>query len=107
MEAQTNATETTAATTPVEAKLSQKDAVYNFVTDALKVDGLGSKYQLPEGSKLKDIVTKEIRKVVRLRLFSAIKAGEIKLSKVMDDSKLKKYCSGLINNWLKKDPRFN
>lgn len=108
MEAQTQATapaETAAA--PVEAKLSQKDAVFNFVSDALAADGLGDKYKLPEGTKLKDIVTKEIRKVVRQRLFKAITDGSVKLSKAMDDSKKKKYCSGLINNWLKKDPRFN
>lgn len=83
------------------AKLSQKDAVFTYVTEAL---GSADK---PEGTKLKDLVTKEVRKVVRLRLFAAIKAGEVKLGKPFDESKLKKYCSGLINNWLKKDERFN
>lgn len=83
------------------AKLSQKDAVHNFVTEALNGQTPG------EGQKLKDLVTKEVRKVVRQRLFQAVKSGEVKLSKQFDDSKLKKYCSGLINNWLKKDSRFN
>lgn len=82
-------------------KLSQKDAVLKFVTEALGLN------QLPEGAKLKDAVTKEIRKAVRQKLFTAIRNGEVKLSKQYDDSKLKKYCSGLINNWLKKDSRFN
>lgn len=83
--------------------LSQKDAVHKYVTEALAE--LGTIRE--EGVKLKDLVTKELRKTVRTRLFQAIKTGEIKLSKTMDDSKLKKYCSGLINNWLKKDSRFN
>lgn len=83
------------------SKLSQKDAVYTYVTEAL------GGQQPAEGQKLKDLVTKEVRKTVRQRLFAAVKSGEVKLSKQFDDSKLKKYCSGLINNWLKKDTRFN
>lgn len=98
-QAQEQTVEQTQAT--ATSKLSQKNAVYNFVTEAL---GSANK---PEGTKLKELVTKEVRKVVRLRLFAAVKSGEVKLSKQYDDSKLKKYCSGLINNWLKKDPRFN
>lgn len=85
------------------ARLSQKDAVFNYVTEALAAAGKSR----AEGETLKSLVSKEVRKVVRQRLFAAIKGGEIKISKEMDDSKLKKYCSGLINNWLKKDPRFN
>lgn len=98
---ETQAQEQAVETKADVSKLSQKDAVYNFVTEALE----GA--VRPEGSKLKDLVTKEVRKVVRTRLFSAVKSGEVKLSKQFDDSKLKKYCSGLINNWLKKDSRFN
>lgn len=79
----------------------QKEAVYLYITETLGTT------QAPEGSKLKDMVTKEVRKIVRQRLFLAVKTGEVKLSKQFDDSKLKKYCSGLINNWLKKDMRFN
>lgn len=96
---ETQAQEQTAEQT--SSKLSQKDAVYNYVTEAL------AGQQPSEGQKLKDLVTKEVRKTVRQRLFSAVKSGEVKLSKQFDDSKLKKYCSGLINNWLKKDTRFN
>jgi hypothetical protein len=84
------------------AKLSQKDAVYNYVTEAL-----GQSAQVDETIKLRSLVTKEVRKVVRQRLFAAVRSGEIKLAKQYDDSKLKKYCSGLINNWLQKDKRFN
>lgn len=84
------------------AKLSQKDAVYNYVVEAL-----GQTAQDDQSIKLRSLVTKEVRKVVRQRLFAAVRSGEIKLAKQYDDSKLKKYCSGLINNWLQKDKRFN
>ncbi len=82
------------------SKLSQKDAIYNYVMSALN-------NKPAEGQKLKELVDKDVRKVVRQKLFQAFKTGEIKISKQYDDSKLKKYCSGLINNWLEKDPRFN
>lgn len=98
---ETQVQEQTVETKTEVSKLSQKDAVQLFVTEALGT------VALTEGQKLKDLVTKEVRKVVRQRLFAAIKSGEVKLSKQFDDSKLKKYCSGLINNWLKKDSRFN
>lgn len=97
METQTQEVQSVDAT----AKVAQKDAVYRIITETLGTVALA------EGQKLKDLVTKEVRKAVRPRLFSAIRAGEIRLKKPMDDSKLKKYCSGLINNWLKKDKRFN
>lgn len=81
-------------------KLSQKDAVFSFLISALE-------NKPAVGQPLKELVTKEVRKVVRTRLFQEMKAGNVKLKQPMDDSKLKKYCSGLINNWLKKDERFN
>lgn len=82
------------------SRLSQKDAVFSYILNALE-------NKPSEGQKLKDLITKDIRKVVRQKLFADIKSGEILISKQFDDSKLKKYCSGLINNWLKKDSRFN
>lgn len=109
---QDGAAETTAVDTtgtdqaPVQpdTKISQKDAVYNFVREALVE---GNAIAQAEGMKLKELVTKEIRKIVRTRLFQGMKNGDIKMKQPMDDSKLKKYSSGLINNWLKKDHRFN
>lgn len=83
------------------ANLSQKDAVHQFALEALA----GAKPA--EGQALRSLVTKEVRKSIRLKLFEGVKSGTIKLGNAMDDSKLKKYCSSLINNWLKKDPRFN
>jgi hypothetical protein len=88
---------------PAVTTLSQKDAVYQFAAEALASAG-----SVPnDGQAVRDLVTKEVRKSIRLKLFSGVKTGQIKLARSMDDSKLKKYCSSLINNWLKKDPRFN
>lgn len=91
--------------TPVQdvSKLSQKDAVFQFVQEAILTSGV----VITGAEKLRDLVTKDVRKTVRTKLFNSIKSGDIKLSKEMDDSKLKEYCSGLINNWVKKDTRFN
>lgn len=82
------------------ASLTQKEAVYSFTIEAL------ANTPRPEGVALRDTVTKDIRKVVRNRLFAGMRDGSVKLTREMDDSKLKKYCSSMLNNWLKKDTRF-
>lgn len=81
--------------------LSQKDAVHRFALEALQ--GVAK----PEGASVRSLVTKAIRKAIRLKLFDGLRLGSVKLARPMDDSKLKKYCSSLINNWLKKDERFD
>lgn len=109
METETQtATETTAAPAAPAAPAAaaskgsaQKEAVYQFAVAAL------GEAKPAEGQPLKSLVTKEIRKTIRAKLFAGAREGSIKLKRPMDDSKLKKYCSSLINNWLKKDPRFN
>lgn len=83
--------------------LSQKDAVFNFITEAINAEG---KPRL-EGSKLRDYVTPAVRKIVRQRLFAGFRAGEIRMKKDKTDEALKRYCSGVITNFVKKDPRFN
>lgn len=84
------------------AQTEQKDAVHALALQALN----GA--QPAEGQPLKSLVTKEVRKAIRVGLYDGIKAGTIKYSKAgKSDGQLKKYCSSLINNWLKKDPRFN
>lgn len=93
-------------TTETAPKLDQKEAVFKFISEALDSEGktIAEFKSLMKQDK-KQLQT--LRKTVRTRLFNSIKAGETKLGKTYDDSKLKKYCSGLINNWVTKDPRFN
>lgn len=89
-------------TADVKPQTEQKDAVYELAQKAL------AGASPAEGSPLKSLVTKEVRKAIRVGLYDGIKAGTIKYSKAgKSDGQLKKYCSSLINNWLKKDPRFN
>lgn len=101
METQNQVNSPETAAPAAKATTPQKDAVYQFAVEAL------AGATRAEGQALRALVTKEVRKAIRVRLFEGVKSGSIKLSRSMDDSKLKKYCSSLINNWLKKDPRFN
>lgn len=92
------------AATP--AQTEQKDAVHALALQALSPEAVEGAKAL--GQPLKSLVTKEVRKAIRVGLYEGIKAGTIKYSKAgKSDGQLKKYCSSLINNWLKKDPRFN
>lgn len=96
---QTNSPETSAPEAPKAQE--QKEAVY-----ALALAALTDKPA--EGQPLKSLVTKDVRKTIRVGLYAGIKNGTIKYVKSgKTDGELKKYCSSLINNWLKKDPRFN
>ncbi len=103
MEQTTLTTEEVTETTEQTTVLSQKDAVFTFALAAL--NGTVS----TDGQVLADLVrsNKEVRKTVRQQLFDGIREGTIKYAPVKSDGDLKKYCSSLINNWLKKDPRFN
>lgn len=78
--------------------LSQKEAVYNFVTSVFTfVDGVF------QG-------TKEQRATVINMLVAGFQNGEIGLDNqaiMSDEAKLRSYASGLLSNWLKKDKRLN
>lgn len=94
-------------------KMEQKEAVFKFITETLVIESKSVEQFIALLSIPKEQLNvedkkqlKAIRKTVRQRLFASIKAGETKLSKQYDDSRLKKYCSGLFNNWVMKDPRF-
>ena len=94
--------------TQAPTKLSQKEAVFLYVTEALHgVTITEGTPPITEGTPLKTLVTKDVRKVVRTKLFDGIKSGVIKYSPSKTDAEIKKYCSGLINNWLGKDERFS
>lgn len=90
-----------------KAQIEQKDAVFNLALSAVNAT-LKQSTPTPTGKAFKELITKEVRKAIRVGLYDGIKNGDIKYSKAgKSDGQLKKYCSSLINNWLKKDPRFN
>ena len=84
-------------------KLSQKEAVKQFILDAIAAKGVVRE----EGAPLKVLVTKDIRVTVKDRLFAGFRDGSITIASQKDDKALRKYCSGLISNWLSKDKEFN
>jgi hypothetical protein len=76
-------------------KTNQRDAVYNAVVAVIgEVNG---KVDLSKTQKAE----------VHSRLFSEFKAGNVEHSNLPDDEKLTKYIPGLVNNWVRKDPRLN
>ena len=81
--------------------ISQKDAVYNAVTQVLASNNItlvGAAAQY---------MTKELRAQVNEILFNSFKAGTVVLDREFTDRALKVYVSGLQSNWLRKDYRLN
>lgn len=82
-------------TQEVVTQKQQIDAVYE----------LALKYTKPEdraNTPLKELITKEVKKSMRLELFQMIKAGQVKYRRdTNDEPKVRKYCSSVINNYVK------
>ena len=62
--------------------------------------------------KVSDVLTADDKTNIRSILFTMFRAGEVEhkesfQEKVDSDSELKKYVSGLLNNWVRKDKDFN
>lgn len=85
---------------------SQKDAVVRAVMSV--VEG----YTLGEETPLSEVITKEEKDRVKTILFNGFRNGNIELSaeaatKYRADAELKKYVTGLLDNWIRKYPQFN
>jgi hypothetical protein len=85
---------------------SQKDAVVRAVMSV--VEG----YTLGEETPLSEVITKEEKDRVKTILFNGFRNGNIELSpeaatKFRADAELKKYVTGLLDNWIRKYPQFN
>ncbi len=93
--------------------MNQKSAVVSYILSALKEDGID--YTLGGEVSVKDVLTDTMRKEVREKLCDGFQNLEIQLSESAQDKylgaenekKLKSYVSGLLNNWIKKNPEFN
>lgn len=78
--------------------LSQKEAVFGFVTELSTFNGDVA------------VPTKDERAEIIDRLVYGFQAGEISMDNaaiLADATKLRQYASGLLTNWLKKDVRLN
>jgi hypothetical protein len=92
------------------SKLNQKTATMNTIIAVLAARGIS--YQMGGEKPITDFLTDGDKENVRNTLFSMFRNGEIELSseataKYQEDSELKKYVSGLVNNWIRKAPEFN
>lgn len=78
---------------------NQKDAVYSTVKSVLAEHGITHE----DYTQLE--MTKEMKQVCISILVHGFENGEIELKSPQDN--LKSYVNGLLNNWLRKDKRFN
>lgn len=97
-----------AASEPASKALSQKEAVRKFANEAAAELNL-----VAAGGALRALLqsdgegaNKELRAKVRAKLYAGFKDGSVAIKSQKADGDLKKYCSSLINNWLKKDNFF-
>lgn len=86
--------------------ISQKDAVTNVVMSVFP------NYELGGEVILSDIMTSEQKNTIREKLVAGFRSGQVQMSseaseKYAYDTELKKYVSGLLDNWIRKNPQFN
>lgn len=92
------------------SKVSQKQAVRNAIFSVLKEANVT--FELNGSVGINEVFNSDMKAKARDILFTGFKSSEIEYkesfeSKVDDDTELKKYVSGLLNNWMRKDKDFN
>lgn len=90
--------------------MNQRQGTVNTILSVLQDNGID--YELNGPTAVKDVLTDSMKQQVRDILFTSFRNGDIEYkssfqSKVDDDSELKKYISGLVNNWIRKAKEFN
>ena len=90
--------------------MNQKEATVSTILGVLAERGVD--YELNGPTPINDILTDSDRATVRDALFTMFRDGSVTYKaefqpKVDDDSELKKYISGLVNNWVRKNKEFN
>ncbi len=86
--------------------INQKQAVINAVLSLLP------NYEMGGEVILSDVLNDGLKTECRALLFEGFRTGNIQFKetfqkKVDIDAELKKYVSGLLNNWIRKNPEFN
>ena len=91
--------------------ISQKLAVVQVLMSILEERGVS--YELGGETILNDVLNDEDKKTAREHLCAGFHAGKISMSAeaqgkyVGNEVEMKKYVSGLLNNWIRKEPTFN
>lgn len=91
--------------------MKQREAVYQAVVSVLESNGI----EFIQGkSNAAQLLTKEMRSEVHRIVVAGFESGTVKLKetqsnhdKLTDSAKLSSYVTGLITNWLNKDPDLN
>ena len=85
-------------------RISQKDAVYGASLRIMEESGIC----FDEGvDVLTDVIDKDIRTMIVSVLVESFKEDKIVMNKRQSGDNLKRYASGLVSNWAKKDIRLN
>ena len=92
------------------SKVNQRSATVNTILSVLSERGY--EYELNGETPISDVLNDSDKAKVREILFTMFRQGQVEYkssfqSKVDDDSELKKYISGLVNNWIRKAKEFN
>lgn len=90
--------------------MNQRSATCNAILSVLKDRGVD--YELSGDTPISEVLTDKDKAQVRDILFTMFRSGHVDYrpdfqSKIDDDTELKKYISGLVNNWIRKAPEFN
>lgn len=91
-------------------KVNQRTACVNTILSVLEDNGVS--YELNGEICVSEVLTDPMKSNVREILFTSFRSGNVEYkasfqAKVNDDSELKKYISGLLNNWIRKAKEFN
>lgn len=90
--------------------MNQRNAVVSTILSVLEESGIN--YELNGSTSVSEVLTDSHKAKIRDILFLGFKQKQISYSadfqhKVDNDAELKKYVSGLLNNWIRKAPEFN
>lgn len=90
------------------SKINQRESVYVATMNVLADHSVN----FDEGQDVSTVMTKDIRKEIVAIVTQSIMAGETEFSaeastKHDTEPKVRAYTSGLVNNWHRKDKRFN
>src|SRR5277367_6337821 len=86
------------------SKVSQRSAVFSAICSVLEAHNI----EYHKGMNVKSVIDKGMKAEVNEILCAGFEAGEIDLSTTYPTkAELKAYTSGLISNWLRKDPELN
>lgn len=90
--------------------MNQREATVGTILAVLEARGV--EYVLNGETPISSVLTDTDKATIRETLFTMFREGEVTYKddfqwKVDDDKELKKYISGLVNNWIRKAKEFN